>query len=174
MFIVEVVTGVLLLFHYVPTAQGAYPSLHAITHVAPFGFFVRNLHYWCGQVMVILVVGHLCRVLLTGSFSPPRHMNWLIGMSLLPATLIIDFTGYLLVWDGRALWAWTIAHNLAQTIPGIGSGLADLLFGPAPPADAALIRVYVWHVVLLPAIMGVLMSWHFWRVRRDGGISRPL
>ncbi len=174
MFVLETVTGLLLLLHYVPSIAAAYPSVQEITHVAPYGFFIRNLHYWGGQVMIILVTLHMIRVFLTESYAPPRRFNWVIGLLLLVCTLLVDFTGYLLVWDDRSLWAWTIARNLAATIPVAGSAIASLLFGPLEVSDPALVRIYVWHVVLWPAIMCLLMAWHFWRIRKDGGISLPL
>jgi quinol-cytochrome oxidoreductase complex cytochrome b subunit len=173
MFALEVITGVLLMLHYVPTASGAYPSVQTITHVALYGFFIRNMHYWCGQIMVGMVVLHMVRVFVTGSYAPPRHLNWLIGLGLLVATFIVDFTGYLLVWDDRGLWAWTIARNLAETVPLIGPFTANLLFGPSEVGDLALVRVYSWHVIILPGLLVGLMAWHFWRTRKDG-ISRPL
>lgn len=173
LFMIEVVTGVLLTLRYVPTVSSAYLSIQEITHVAPYGFFVRNLHYWAGQAMVGLVVLHMIRVFWTGSFAPPRSFNWIIGILLLIGTFLVDFTGYVLVWDDRSLWAWTIARNLSETIPGLGSPLAALLFGPSDIGDFALVRVYVWHVILLPGILIGLLSWHFWKIRKDG-ISLPL
>jgi quinol-cytochrome oxidoreductase complex cytochrome b subunit len=173
MFVLETVTGALLMLYYVPTATGAYPSVQAITHVAPYGFLVRNLHYWCGQIMVCLVVLHMIRVFVTGSFAAPRRLNWLIGLGLLVGTFMVDFTGYLLVWDDRALWAWTIARNLAETVPVFGPFVASLLFGPPDVGDLAIVRVYAWHVIMLPALLLALMAWHFWRIRKDG-ISIPL
>jgi quinol-cytochrome oxidoreductase complex cytochrome b subunit len=174
MFLLECVSGVLLLFHYIPTTGGAYGSVQLITHVIAYGFFVRNLHYWCGQAMVVLVALHMVRVFLTGSYMQPRRANWLIGLGLLVGTLLVDFTGYLLVWDDRGLWAWTIARNLAQTVPSAGEWAGALLFGPGDVGDSNIVRIYVWHVILLPIAMGVFMAWHFWRIRKDGGISRPL
>jgi len=174
MFLLETATGVLLMLHYIPSATGAYDSVQHITHVVSYGFFLRNIHYWCGQVMVALVVLHMARVVVTGSYAPPRSLNWLIGTSLLMFTLLVDFTGYLLVWDDRALWAWTIARNLAETFPLIGPLSASLLFGAGDVGDSILVRLYAWHVLFLPGIMIVVMGWHFWRVRADGGISVPL
>lgn len=174
MFVLEIVTGLLLVLHYAPSAKGAYPSIQEITHVVPYGFFVRNLHYWCGQVMVVLVALHMVRVFVTGSYAHPRRLNWIIGLGLLVITLVVDFTGYLLVWDDRSLWAWTIARHLAQTLPGVGSSISVALFGPEEVGDAVLVRVYVWHVILLPGLMSLLLGWHFWRIRKDGGISQPL
>lgn len=174
MFVLETFTGVLLMLHYIPSSHGAYPSIQYISHIVSYGFFVRNLHYWCGQAMVGFVVLHMTRVVLTGSYAPPRSLNWLIGISLLVCTLSVDFTGYLLVWDDRALWAWTVARNLSETMPGMGPLFAGLLFGPQEVGDLTLVRLYAWHVLLLPGTMIGLMGWHFWRVRTDGDISQPL
>jgi quinol-cytochrome oxidoreductase complex cytochrome b subunit len=173
-FLVELVTGALLLFHYIPTTSKAYSSIQYITHVAPFGFMVRNIHYWAGQFMVVLVVLHMVRVYATGSYMGPRSFNWLIGVGLLVCVVMVDFTGYLLVWDDRSLWAWTIARNLALETPILGEFLSLALFGPDPVTDGSIARVYAWHIFLWPGIITLLMAWHFWRVRKDGGISRPL
>lgn len=173
MFMIEVFTGILLAFHYVPSLNGAYPSIQVITHVAPYGFFIRNLHYWCGQMMVVLVVLHIVRVFVTQSFAPPRHFNWIVGLALFIGTLVVDFTGYLLLWDDRSLWAWTIARNLSESAPLIGSFMATLLFGPPDPSDLVLVRIYAWHAIIFPAILMPLIGWHFWRIRKDR-ISIPL
>jgi quinol-cytochrome oxidoreductase complex cytochrome b subunit len=173
LFLLEIITGLLLALRYVPTLQAAYGSIQDITHVAPYGFFVRNLHYWAGQAMVGLVGLHMVRVFWTGSFAPPRSFNWIIGLMLLVGTLLVDFTGYILVWDDRSLWAMTIARNLLETIPLMGHCLASLLFGPPEIGDFGLVRVYIWHVVFFPGIIVVLLAWHFWKIRKDG-ISRPL
>jgi quinol-cytochrome oxidoreductase complex cytochrome b subunit len=117
---------------------------------------------------------HMVRVFLTGSFAPPRHFNWMIGLMLLAGTLLVDFTGYLLVWDDRGLWAWTIARNLADNVPLVGPLVATLLFGPTEVGDFAILRVYAWHVIFLPTLLVVTMLWHFWKIRRDGGISQPV
>jgi quinol-cytochrome oxidoreductase complex cytochrome b subunit len=174
MFLVESLTGLLLLFHYVPSANGAYGSVQDITSVVPYGFFVRNLHYWAGQAMVVLVCLHMIRVFVTRSYAKPRRFNWLIGLGLLVSIVFVDFTGYLLVWDDRALWAMTIARNLAQEIPGAGPFVASAMFGPGEVVDLGLVRIYVWHAILWPTIASVLMAWHFWRIRKDGGISTNL
>ena len=173
LFLLESITGVLLLLRYVPTVQSAYGSVQEITYVAPYGFFLRNFHYWAGQGMVALVVLHMVRVFWTRSYAPPRHLNWIIGLMLLMGTLLADFTGYILVWDDRSLWAWTIARNLSESIPFVGPAFASLFFGPPDIGDFALVRVYVWHVILLPAILVGLLAWHFWKIRKDG-ISLPL
>jgi quinol-cytochrome oxidoreductase complex cytochrome b subunit len=171
MFLWETATGCLLVLYYVPSESAAYASVQEIRHIVPYGFFVRNLHYWCGQAMVILVVLHMIRVFFTRSYSPPRQLNWVIGLALLLGTVLVDFTGYLLVWDDRAQWAWTIARNLLQSLPLAGNHVANVLFGPDDMSDLTLVRLYAWHVILLPGLLGVLTTWHFWRIRKDGGIS---
>jgi len=174
MLLIEAVTGALLMLHYVPTPGGAYYSIQRVTHIVPYGFVVRNLHYWCGQIMVILVGLHMVRVFVTGSFASPRRLNWIIGTALLAGTILVDFTGYLIVWDDRSLWAWTVARNLAATVPVAGVPVASLLFGSDQASDEVLVRLYAWHVIMLPALLGVLTAWHFWQIRKNGGISTPL
>lgn len=174
MFFIELVTGILLAIQFIPTASAAYRSVSEITTVIPFGFFVRNVHYWAGQLMVVFVTLHALRVVITGAYVPPRHFNWLIGVALLVFTLFVDFTGYLLIRDARADLALTIARKLAESIPLVGLTVASLLWGSADAGDLAVVRVYVWHAILLPILMITLMGWHFWRIRKDGGISGPL
>lgn len=174
LFILETVSGLLLMLHYVPSTPGAYASVQDLTHIVPYGFLLRNFHYWGGQAMVVLVVLHMTRVILTRSYAFPRTLNWLVGIALLVSTVLVDFTGYLLVWDDRGLWARTIARNLAKTVPVVGRLAASLLFGPEEIGDPALIRLYAWHILFLPGLISVLAAWHFWRIRADGGISTPL
>lgn len=174
MFLVEIFTGALLLLYYYPSLSNAYPSIQRVTYYAPFGFFFRNLHYWGGQFMVILVVLHMVRVFWTRSYLPPRRFNWLVGSILLVLVFLVDFTGYLLVWDERALWAWTIARNLTEKIPLLGNKFALVIFGPSDMDDLCLIRLYAWHIFMLPAFLVGLMSLHYWKIRKDGGIFTPL
>ncbi|MGC8658258.1 MAG: cytochrome b N-terminal domain-containing protein [Desulfomonilaceae bacterium] len=174
MFCVEILTGVLLMLYYYPSISGAYPAVQRVMYFAPYGFIFRNIHYWAGQSLVILLLLHMLRVFITGSYLAPRQLNWVVGVILLVLVFLEDFTGYLLVWDERALWAWTIARNLTDRIPFFGKEFSLVLFGPPEVSDLGLVRLYAWHVLLLPAIMGFLMSLHYWKVRRDGGISVPL
>jgi len=174
MFLIEVVSGVLLALYYIPHYSQAYFSIQYITHIVPYGFFIRNIHYWAGQAAIILVVLHAVRVFVAKAYAPPRHWNWLVGLALLVMTFFIDFTGYLLVWDDRGMWAWTIAGNLAFSIPVVGGYVSSMTFGPMEVGEITLARIYAWHVLFLPGAMTMVMGWHLWRIRRDGGISVPL
>ena len=164
------ITGVLEMFFYVPTPQGAYESVQLITHLAPYGWLLRNMHFWSGQMMVGAVVLHMVRVVLSGGYKA-RRLNWLIGVALLVLTLVLDFTGYVLRWDQDTGWALLVGTNLLKEIPGIGPALYRFVVGGRGVGGPALLRFFTWHVfgLVLPAV--VLVVWHLFRVRRDGGIS---
>ena len=119
LFIVETVTGVLLMFYYRPTLEHAYNDILALRDVTTLGI-LRELHRWGAHAMVIAVWLHMYRVFLTGSYKPPREFNWVVGVLLLVLTLLLSFTGYLLPWDQLAIWAITVGSNMARATPGVG------------------------------------------------------
>jgi quinol-cytochrome oxidoreductase complex cytochrome b subunit len=170
LFLALVVTGVLEMFVYVPTPADAAASVRQITYLAPFGWLIRNIHYWAGQMMVGAVTLHMARVVLSGGYKG-RRFNWLIGVALLVLTLLLDFTGYVLRWDQDTAWALVTGTNLVNAIPGIGPVLYRILIGGQSVGQATLLRFYAWHVLGLALVAGVLAGWHSFRVRRDGGIS---
>src|SRR5579859_3432947 len=193
LFLNLTVTGVLLMFYYRPTAEYAYYDIVALREHVPLGI-MRELHRWGAHAMVIAVWLHMFRVFMTGSYKPPREFNWVIGVVLLVLTLLLSFTGYLLPWDQLAIWAITVGSNMARASPGAGNegpGASLLTLGGVPlihaaddarfallggtfVGEGALLRFYVLHCVGLPLGIAVLMAVHFWRVRKDGGISGPL
>ncbi len=192
-FLVESVTGILLMFYYRPTAEFAFEDIQALGAHVPLGI-MRELHRWGAHAMVITVWLHMFRVFLTGSYKPPREFNWNVGVILLVLTLLLSFTGYLLPWDQLAMWAVTVGTNMARATPFLGNegpGAALLAIGDTPLVHAgsdvrfallggrfvaagALLRFYVLHCIAIPLAAAVLMAVHFWRVRKDGGISGPL
>jgi len=186
-------TGLLLMFYYRPTLEYAYVDIRDLREQVPLGI-MREIHRWGAHAMVIAVWLHMYRVFMTGSYKPPREFNWNVGVILLVLTLLLSFTGYLLPWDQLAIWAITVGSNMARATPfagheGPGSALLKLgdiafvnnqsdmrfaLLGGRFVGEAALLRFYVLHCVGLPLVAGFLMAIHFWRIRRDGGISGPL
>jgi quinol-cytochrome oxidoreductase complex cytochrome b subunit len=124
--------------------------------------------------MVICVFLHMCRVFYTGSYKRPRQFNWVIGVVLFLLTLGLSFTGYLLPWDQLAFWAITVGTNIGSYAPLVGGRIRELLLGGHSVGQSALLRFYVLHVALLPSAMILLIMVHFWRVRKDGGLSRPV
>jgi len=193
LFLIETITGLLLMFYYRPTAEYAYQDIFALRENVPLGL-MREIHRWAAHLMVITVWLHMYRVFLTGSYKPPREFNWNVGVILLVLTLLLSFTGYLLPWDQLAVWAVTVGTNMARATPFLGHegpGAALLSIGGLDLVHAGsdvrfrllagrfvgegtLLRFYVLHCVGFPLIAATLMAIHFWRVRKDGGISGPL
>ena len=168
LFIVLTVTGLFLMFYYVPAVNYAYQNMKDLQYAVSFGIVMRNLHRWGAHAMVITVWLHMCRVFYTGSYKPPREFNWGIGVTLLLMTLLLSFSGYLLPWDQLSLWAVTVGTNMAKYAPIAGPYTRYIMLGGRSVGQGALIRFYVLHVVALPLIGFILMVVHFWRVRKDG------
>jgi hypothetical protein len=139
-----------------------------------FGLLVRNMHRWGAHLMVLSVFLHMARVFYHGAYKPPREFNWVIGVVLLTLTLLLSFTGYLLPWDQLALWAVTVGTNMMGYSPLVGSQVRFVLLGGVEIGSETLLRWYVLHVIMLPFVIIIFMAIHFWRVRKDGGISGPL
>jgi quinol-cytochrome oxidoreductase complex cytochrome b subunit len=170
---VILVTGILEMFYYVPQVGQATISIQTIAHLVPYGGLIRNLHFWGAQALVVVLFVHLLRVVLTGAYQPPRRFNYLLGVTLLVLTLLLDFTGYVLRWDKGTSWALVVGTNLVKTIPGIGSKLYEFVIGGAQLGSATLLRFYSWHIFGLTIAMIVVVIWHIFRIRRDGGIAVP-
>jgi quinol-cytochrome oxidoreductase complex cytochrome b subunit len=173
LFVVLVVTGGALMLYYVPHPEAAYQSMQDLQFAVPFGRVVRNMHRWAAHAMVLMVFAHMCRVFFTGSYKRPREFNWVVGVGLGLLTLALSFTGYLLPWDQLAFWAITVGTGIAAYAPGVGEQLRYLLLGGNTIGAAALLRFYVLHCVILPLIAALLIGYHVWRIRKDGGLSAP-
>ena len=186
LFLIMLFTGVVLMLYYTPSVETAYQSVKDIVNVVPGGRIIRNMHRWASQGMIILVFLHLLRVFYTGSYLGKRSLNWVIGVVLLIITLLSNFSGYLLPWDQLAYWAVTIGSNIAASareltdLLGItnvidpGGFLKKLLIGGETVGQPALSRFFTLHVIFLPVSMLILLGIHFWRIRKDGGLSRPV
>ena len=173
LFIVLTITGIWLMFYFRPT-ELAYVDIQNLQTSIAFGSLVRNMHRWGAHLMVLVVFLHMSRVFYHGSYKAPREFNWVIGVILLLLTLLLSFTGYLLPWDQLAIWAVTVGGNMAGYTPVIGAQAKFGLFAGLEATTATLLRFYVLHVLFLPFIIVIFMAVHFWRVRKDGGISGPL
>jgi quinol-cytochrome oxidoreductase complex cytochrome b subunit len=173
-----ILSGLPLLFLYVPSVERAYASVKDVEYVVTFGSWIRAVHRLSAHLMVAVVALHLARVFLTGAYKngagggQRRQVNWVIGVAMLLLTLFLSFTGYLLPWDQLAFWAVTVGTNIASSIPWVGPQIRELLLGGRAIDQSALIRFYVLHVIALPGLLGVLFAYHMWRVRKDGGLAR--
>jgi quinol-cytochrome oxidoreductase complex cytochrome b subunit len=173
LFLILIASGLLLMFYYVPSVEQAHNRMLDLNGTVAFGALLRNMHRWAAHGMVAVVFLHMCRVFFTGSYKSPREFNWVLGIVLLLLTLFMSFTGYLLPWDQLAYWAITVGTSIAGYAPLAGEQIRFLMLGDRIVGQEALIRFYVLHVAVLPAILTLLIGVHFWRIRKDGGLSRP-
>ena len=174
LFLLLTVTGIFLMFFYRPTTAQSWNDIKTLETSITFGLLVRNMHRWAAHLMVLSVFLHMSRVFYHGAYKPPREFNWVIGVILLTLTLLLSFTGYLLPWDQLALWAVTVGTNMMGYTPVFGSQVRFVLLGGVEIGGETLLRWYVLHVLMLPFVIVIFMAIHFWRVRKDGGISGPL
>ena len=169
---VQLLTGAFLTLYYAPTPDHAYESIRFIISTTP-GRLVRGLHHYGASFIVVALVLHMVRVVMFGSYKPPREATWLSGLVLLALILAFSLTGYLLPWDQRAYWATVVTINIAKLTPGAGDLVAGLLQGGAQIGALTLTRWYALHVIFLPALLLGLVVLHIFLMRRHG-ISGPV
>jgi quinol-cytochrome oxidoreductase complex cytochrome b subunit len=173
LFLLLAVTGSLLLVIYEPSPERAYGTVVRLVDEVPFGALVRNVHHWAANGLVLAALLHLLRVFYRGGHLPPRRGNWFAGVALLLLVVASAFTGYLLPWDQLAFWAVTIATGMLEYVPLAGSALLHAARGGADVGPATLARFFVLHVAILPITMLLLLAFHFWLVRKVGGVILP-
>ncbi len=178
LFILLTITGIFLMFFYRPAAgpgnELAYADMQRIISGVQFGDLVRNMHRWAAHLMVLTTFLHMARVFYHGAYKPPREFNWVVGVVLLLLTLLLAFTGYLLPWDQLAIWAVAVGTQMAGFTPVFGQQVQFVLLGGVEIGPETLLRWYVLHVLALPFVTTLFLAVHFWRIRKDGGISGPL
>ena len=166
-------TGLMMKLIYQPVPDRAYASVLYLQKAILFGQLIRNLHHWSGNALLLIAFLHMLRVFFTGAFHPPRQFNWVIGLLMFLLILGSNFSGYLLPWDQLAYWAITICTGMLEYIPGIGSGLQQMVRGGIDIGPATLSNFYAIHTAVIPACLLILMLFHFWRVRKSGGLVIP-
>jgi ubiquinol-cytochrome c reductase cytochrome b subunit len=169
-FINQAVTGILLATVYKPSAAEAYSSIQSLQN-SPIGHFVRSLHSWGANFMVVLVVLHLLRVFYEGAYKRPRELTWLMGGILLIGTLGLAFSGYLLPWDQEGYWATTVGSAMAGYVPFIGNYLVQVLRDGTQVTGATLTRFYALHMLVFPLVIMLAFVPHFFFVLRQGMAS---
>jgi menaquinol-cytochrome c reductase cytochrome b subunit len=167
-----VISGIYLMFFYVPSPNSAYGNIQSLQTEVAFGQFIRNVHRWSAHLMVLAVAAHMARVFYRGAYKPPREFNWVIGVFLLVLTLLMSFTGYLLPWDQLAYWAVTVGTAMAGFVPVIGGTVEEILLGGPTVGSGTLLRFYVLHVAVLPAVLIGLIAIHLWRWRKDAMLDQ--
>ncbi len=177
LFLLLTLTGIVLMFLYVPSVERAYWTIKDLEYAVSFGGFLRGLHRVAAHLMVAAVFLHMFRVFLTGAYKAgrvapsKRPFNWVLGVVLLVLTLLLSFTGYLLPWDQLAFWAITVGTNIAASVPVVGESIRQALLGGSIIGQNTLIRFYVLHCAVLPLALFGVVAWHMWRIRKDGGLA---
>lgn len=171
-FLVQVVTGIALSSTYITSTGDAFDSLQFITNQAPFGYFLRGMHFWGASAMVLMIGIHMAQVFLFGAYKFPREMNWLTGSILLLVTLAMAFTGQLLRWDQNAVWSVVVAASQAGRAPVVGEAAAHFLLAGNTVGGATLSRFFAFHVFFIPALIYIFIGLHLFLVLRNG-ISEP-
>jgi len=173
LIVIQFITGIMLRLYYEPFPQNAYDSIHYLQSNVLFGQLIRNIHHWSGVFLVMIAFLHLLRVFFTGGYQSTRKVNWIIGLILFILIIASNFTGYLLPWDQLAYWAVTVGTSLLDYIPIIGSPLKQLVLGGEEVNAQTLLIFYNFHTAVFPILILLLMAYHFWRVRKAGGIILP-
>lgn len=167
-FLVQVMTGMLLMLYYRPSADEAFESIEFIMTTVPFGWLVRSIHSWSANLMVFFAFAHLATVFFLKAYRPPRELTWITGCLLLFLTLGFGFSGYLLPWNQLAFFATKVGTDIAGSVPLVGEWVLRFLRGGERVGGGTLSRFYGWHVAILPALTLLLLGLHLLLVQLHG------
>ncbi|MCU1287240.1 MAG: Cytochrome b/b6, N-terminal domain [Acidobacteriales bacterium] len=173
-FMLQLVTGILLSFIYVPSAAEAWSSLQALNHDVTLGWFIRALHGWGSNFMVAIVLIHMVQVFLFGAYKYPRELTWIVGVFLLLMTLGMAFTGQIMRFDQDAYWGLGIGASIASRVPIVGPALVKLMLGGPIIAGATLSRFFALHVFLIPGLLIAFVGLHLLMVLKLGINEWPM
>jgi len=185
LLVIVTISGIFLMIYYNPSIENAYNTIKNINYVVSGGKLMRNIHRWAGEGMIIFVLLHMARVFYTSSYKKGREFNWVIGIVLLILTFLLNLSGYILPWDQLSYWALVIVAHIIESPKeltdmlgitryfDIGGFMKELLLGGLVPGQESLTRVYLLHIVLLPLVLFIFVGVHFWRIRKDGGLTKP-
>ncbi len=168
LFIIQVFSGILLLFYYQPGAESSYESIRFLMNKVEFGWLFRSVHSWSANLMVFFAFLHMFSTFFTRAYGKPRELTWMTGFVLLLLGMALGFSGYLLPWDELSFFATKVGTDIVGAVPLIGEGLREVLRGGPDVTGATLSRFYAFHVALLPAIFTVILALHLLFVQRQG------
>lgn len=174
LFAVQVVTGVLLLFYYRPSAEEAYESIQFLMTEVEFGWLIRSIHAWSANLMIFTLFIHMFSTMFLSAYRVPREVTWFSGVGLLGLALAFGFTGYLLPWNELALFATRVGTEIPGVIPLVGTFLRNLLRGGEDVTGATLTRFYGIHVAVLPLLSTVILGLHLFMVQKHGMSVPPV
>lgn len=168
LFVVQVVTGILLLLYYRPSSENAFESVQFIMTEVKFGWLIRSVHSWSANLMIATLFIHMFSVFFLRAYYPPREITWLSGVLLLFIAITFGFSGYLLPWNKVAFFATKVGTEIAGVIPIVGRPMLRFLRGGDDVTGATLTRFYGFHVAVLPAAATVLLAIHVLLVQLHG------
>jgi cytochrome b6 len=167
-FLIQGITGVLLLFHYQPGVETAHASVLRIMTNVDFGWLIRSIHSWAANLMVASIFIHMFSAYFMRAYRAPRDFTWYSGLLLLGMTLTFGFTGYLLPWDDMAYFATKIGVDITAGIPVVGKEVATILRGGEDIGGLTIQRFFAMHVVILPAAFAGILGLHLLLVQIHG------
>lgn len=173
LYLLLAVTGITMLFFYVPSVDHAFSTVEYITFDVPGGNLVRSIHHWSANLMIVFIFAHMIRVFVYGAYKNPREFNWITGVFLFVIVLAFGFTGYLLPWDQKAYWATKVGVLMPESLPLAGGFISKLLMGGDSIGSLTLSRFFALHAAVLPIATAVFLLGHFWMIRKLG-IAKPL
>ena len=168
LFIVQIITGILLAVYYQPSPETAWESVRHITDEVAYGWLLRGIHKWGATLMIASVILHQLRVYFTGAYRKPREINWMVGMCLLIATLMLGFTGYCLVFEQLSYWGAAVGANIAGSVPFLGEPIRNLMLGGEAYNADTLPRFFILHAAVLPVALVFLLVLHIAIIRLQG------
>jgi ubiquinol-cytochrome c reductase cytochrome b subunit len=169
----EMITGVALWMVYSPSAQTAWESVHFIQYQIPAGWFLRGVHHYIAQILIVLFLLHLAQMVVDGAYRPPREMSFWLFLVLMAVSMACAFTGYVLPWDQRGYMASQISSGLMANTPIIGPWLRSLALGGSSAGNQTLTRMMAWHAGILPLAIIALMALRAFLHRRQGWPAPP-
>lgn len=167
-FVVQVVTGMLLLVYYVPDTGRAFDTVKFISNKVPYGWLVRDLHAMTSHVFVLALFLHMVSTLWMRAYRNPRELQWITGMLLLGLVLAAGLSGYLLPWSQLSYWATTVATNAAGSIPRVGQTLVLWIRGTPNVSQYTLGRFFAMHVSIIPFSILAVIGLHLLFLRLTG------
>lgn len=170
-FAIQIVTGILQLFYFVPTVDHAYDSVNFLRTEVPFGWLVNGMHYWGGNLMIIIIALHITRVFVWGAYKRPRELTWLFGVSLLLIVVALSFTGGPLSWDQKAYWEAEVGTSIPGSIPVVGDAVKMAMRGGEEMGQLTLSRLFVVHTAILPITLVLLILAHIIAFRSFGSVG---
>lgn len=173
LFLVQVVTGILLLLYYKGSEELAFESIQFIMSRVQFGWLIRSIHSWAANLFILAALIHMFSVFFEKAYRKPRELTWVTGMLMLFVGFGFGFSGYLLPWNELAFFATKVGTDIAGVVPVIGKPLLEFLRGGPEVTGATLSRFFGFHVAVFPGIFTILLGIHLLLVQRQG-MSEPL